>query len=260
MDSNWQNTNLIEVLEINKFLCIKIDKTSSKNDVEFEIIGDQKFFYKGRLTTYENNLSIIIDKPDDEILFIKIFDINKDTQNINTAIKFYKNSEKKIQKNISMKIIKKNIMNNSVLLEDNRDDIFNANNDILIELNKINLNDSDKESSSSESGNKSSTESDDENSLLTNPWFEKDSNIKSNLIQEINVKENSDNDGLDYESNNKITLEETLVSGGSKKESNSEQESDNDNSEKESDVDSEKGSDNDDSGNGFLPNWMTMNK
>ena len=98
MDSNWYNTNLIEVIEINSFLRININKTSSKNDVEFEIIGDQKFFYKGRLTSHQNNLSIIIDKPDDEILFIKIFDINKETQNINTAIKFYKNDEKKFQK------------------------------------------------------------------------------------------------------------------------------------------------------------------
>ena len=140
-----------------------------------------------------------------------------------------KNSKKCINENN-----KKIKMNNSVLLEDNRDDIFNANNDILVELNKINLNDSDKDIPSDLSS-KCSSESEDENSILTPSWFEKNSQIKNrnNLIEIINEKHNSDNEESDDNSNSEIILDANLKFNNCK-ENDSNQESNNENSDQES--------------------------
>ena len=82
-------------------------------------------------------------------------------------MKFFKNISKKIQKNVSMKIINKNKLNNSVLLDENKDETFNANNNILVELNKINLNYSD-----TYENNKDLSDTEEEIDLLNHDWKE----------------------------------------------------------------------------------------
>lgn len=76
--------------------------------IEYEIYGSEKYYNIGNINTALENIDITFEKPLDKLLFIKIIEIDNKKCKKNTFIKFYKNFDNPISKNVTMKITKLN--------------------------------------------------------------------------------------------------------------------------------------------------------
>ena len=96
-------TDRLNIFENESLIHISFLKDKEKK-IEYEIYGDGNFFYYGFIESTSNIFYITFEKPEDKIMFIKITEISLKNKNI--FVRFYKNIEKTILKNVLMKITK----------------------------------------------------------------------------------------------------------------------------------------------------------
>lgn len=82
----------------------QINFNKTNNLINYEIYGNQNFFYNGKIESNSKNIFISFETPNDTLLFVKIieFDYVLKSKNVHTKFIDYKN--RTITKNLSMEI------------------------------------------------------------------------------------------------------------------------------------------------------------
>ena len=170
-------------------LCIPNEKDSKI--FKYEIYGNKHFHLFGSIEISKpNNMIISFDIPVDNLFFIKIIVLNNCNKISNIYTRFYNHIPINLSRNLSMNIIKKNIINEKkikVLYDssntDNDSNHESEGDETENEYNNESGNESNNIDSNNESGNESNNESGNE---LNNNDSDNESGNKSN--NELNSK------------------------------------------------------------------------
>ena len=82
----------------------QINFNKTNNLINYEIYGNQNFFYNGKVESNSNNIFISFETPKDTLLFVKIIEFDYVLKSKNVHTKFIDYKHRTIKKNLSMEI------------------------------------------------------------------------------------------------------------------------------------------------------------